>query len=299
MNTASLSMTERSQVDSRQDGRTPLVSVVMPVLNPHPTYFPDAVRSVVQQTLRDFELIIIEDPSPTCAAAFLTALPDSRIRHLQNSSRSSLVEQLNQGIALARSPWIARMDADDLAVPDRLQKQMDYLAAHPRVDVMGSQLAILSDGGVSLGYRAYPLEHEAIARAMLRFCPLAHPSVVMRRDLVLAAGGYRHFPRAEDYELWCRLATGGAIFGNHPEPLVRYRLHTGSAKSVGLREQLRNTLAVKRAYYRGRMKFGDRIRYWAEQLLLFLPPPLVLRLFVKYQFQDRLPAETDRPALVV
>jgi hypothetical protein len=124
---------------------------------------------------------------------------------------------------------------------------------------------------------------------MRRYCPLAHPSVVMRRVAVLAAGGYRHFHRAEDYDLWCRLAGQGAVFANYPEPLVRYRLHGDSAKSVGLREQLRNTLAVKRAHFRGRMNLGDRARYLAERALLFAPPPLVRWLFIKYQFQSRLP----------
>jgi glycosyltransferase involved in cell wall biosynthesis len=271
----------------------------MPVLNPHAVYFAEAVRSVLQQTFVDFEMLIVEDPSPCRAAVSLEAFADSRIRHVENPNRTSLVDQLNQGIACARSEWIARMDADDIAAPDRLEKQMAFLAAHPDVSVLGSQLAIMDDVGTPLGYRAYPLEHAAIQQVMRRYCPIAHPSVVMRRETILAVGGYRHFHRAEDYDLWCRVAGSGAVFANHPEPLVRYRLHGGSAKSVGLHEQLRNTLAVKRTHFQGRMNTGDRARYLAECALLFAPSALVRWLFIKYQFQNRLPQTSVQSSVAV
>jgi glycosyltransferase involved in cell wall biosynthesis len=271
----------------------------MPVLDPHPVYFLQAVRSVLEQTLADFELIIVEDPSPTAAAGFLKDFADSRIRHVANPKRTSLVEQLNQGIGLARSDWIARMDADDIALPDRLEKQMAFLVEHPKVSVFGSQLAIMDDNGRPLGYRAYPRDHAAILRAMRRFCSMAHPSVVMRKDVILAAGGYRHVRRAEDYDLWCRVAEAGGVFANHAEALVRYRLHGGSAKSTGLREQLRNTLAVKQTYFSGKMSLGDQARYWGERALLWFPPRLVHWLFLRYQFRARLPQDAGQTPVSV
>jgi glycosyltransferase involved in cell wall biosynthesis len=280
---------EHATITSHGDERRPIVSVLMPVLNPHPVYFPEAVRSVLEQSLTDFELLIVEAPSASRAALALQSIDDPRIRHIENPDRTTLVDQLNQGIGLARSEWVARMDADDIATSDRLQKQMAFLTARPEVSILGSQLAIMNEAGTALGYRAYPLTHAAILETMRRYCSLAHPSVVMRREAVLAVGGYRHFHRAEDYDLWCRLAGQGAVFANHPEPLVRYRLHGGAAKSVGLREQLRNTLAVKRTHFKGRMNLGDRARYLVERALLFAPPPLVRWLFIKYQFQGRLP----------
>jgi glycosyltransferase involved in cell wall biosynthesis len=266
----------------------------MPVLNPHPVYFPQAVQSVLSQTHRDLELIIVEDPSERSAQGLLAPFHDSRIRHLTNPTRTSLVKQLNRGLNEARGELVARLDADDIAEPERLAKQVAFLNAHPDVTVLGSQMTIIDIAGNVLGYRHYPRSHEAIFRSLCRFNPMGHPTVMFRKAAILKAGGYQYdrYPATEDYELWSRLATIGHRLANLPEPLLRYRIHPEGMKTAKLRGILRGTLEIKRRYWGDHMDLRARARMWAERLLLWMPPWLVLRLFIATQYTRQQPQKT-------
>ncbi len=272
----------------------PRVSVVMPVFDPDPAYFRQAVDSILRQTMADLELLIVEDPSPRPAAGLLAQWNDPRIRHLLRGERGTLVESLNQGLAHAHAPWVARADADDICEPDRLQKQLAFLEQHPDVDVLGTQLAVIDAAGELRGYRDYPLDGAAIVHELTRGNALGHPSVVFRKETVLAAGGYRPF-YTEDYELWSRLARRGARFANHPEALVRYRVIPEGIRAAKVRDTLRGTLEVKRLYWRDQMDLAGTLRLWAERLLLWLPPPLVLALFLRTQVRARLTPSSSAP----
>jgi len=258
----------------------PLVSVLMPVLKPDPVFFAQAVRGLLAQTCGAWELVIVEDPSGQSAAEMLREVSDPRIRYHANPRRTSLIEQRNRTLALARAETVAMADADDVSMPDRLEKQLRYLNQHPQVGVLGSQLEIIDGQGRILGYRSYPLGHEAILRALPRYNAIAQPAVMARKQVILDAGAYLYgdYP-AEDYELWSRLIQRGARFANHPEVLVRYRLHPAGHKGEKLHAILRGTLEVKQRYWRGEMDLPARLRMHLERVLLWLPAPLVLRLF--------------------
>jgi glycosyltransferase involved in cell wall biosynthesis len=255
------------------------ISVLMPVLNPHPVFFLKAVRSILDQSHAELELVIVEDPSPCAADDFLKVVSDPRIRHIRNATRTSLASQLNRGLSEARYDLVARMDADDVAHSDRLQKQLQFLCENPTVDVVGSHLNIIDAEGKRRGCRRYPVGHDAILGTMPFYSPLAHPSVLLRRSLVAQAGGYREV-NPEDYDLWSRLAKAGARFANFPEPLMDYRIHPESFKSAKLSATIRGTLAVKRQYWMNEMGVRGRLRMLGEQTLLWLPPKLVLRIFM-------------------
>lgn len=271
---------------------TPAVSVVMPVIHPDPAYLRQAIESVLQQTLTDVEIVIVEDPSSCPTGELLAEFSDPRIRHIINPVRTSFAASVNRGLAESRSSLVARFDGDDICGPDRLRKQIRFLQAHPEVDVLGSHLEVIDPAGRTLGYRDYPLDHESIFKAMPRFSPLAHPAVMYRKEAVLKAGGYRvaKYPGTEDYELWSRLAKAGLRFANYPEALVRYRVHPGATKATKLRSSLLATLEVKRTYWSEGMDLGARARMWAEKLLLWLPPGVVMRLFMATQFRRTRPA---------
>lgn len=281
---------------------SPRATVLMAVLNPDPVYFPQAVRSILAQTLTDFELLIIEDPSPRPAAPLLRPFHDRRICHHLNPQRTSLPQQKNQGLAAARGDLVAMFDADDIAEPDRLAKQVRFLERHPEVTVLGSQIRIIDQDGRPRGYRQFPLNHEAILHALPSFVPLSHPSVMLRKRPVLAAGGYcfHEYPAAEDYELWSRLAQRGERFANHPEALLRYRVHPGQIKYRRLRDTIRAILRVKQMHWADTMDFWARGRSWIEWSMLALPPWLVLRLFMLTQYRNDLtsaaPPNTVRAA---
>lgn len=265
---------------------SPLITVLMPVLNPHPRYFEEAIRSVLDQSFTNFELVIVEEPSHSSTSETLRSLADPRIRHIQRPARTSLVEQLNAGLEAARGAYIARLDADDIAEVDRLLIQHRYLDEHPEIDVVGSSIRIMDEGGNDQGRRNYPLNHDEIVNSMRRYNPMAHPSVMFRKRVVVDAGGWRNgrFSSAEDYELWSRLARGGSRFANLPELLIRYRVHSGAAKATKVKEAIRGTLAVKRVHWRNNSDFISGLVFWMERVLLFLPSPLVFKLFTLVRF---------------
>lgn len=270
----------------------PAVSVVMPLLNPHPVYFRQAIASVLGQTFKDFELIIVEEAGARTAQDMLGEFRDPRIRHIFSAQRTSQTAQRNRALAAARAELVASLDADDIAHPRRLEKQVAFMNGHPDVSVLGSQLAVMDSKGQHLGYRAYPHDHESIVRTMPRANPIAHPSVMCRRSAVLAEGGYRLARyAAEDYELWSRLAHRGLRFANHPEPLLRYRIHPEGIKTRMLRSVLRGTLEVKRRYWADQMSLAARTRLLAEHLLLCVPPSLVLKAFLRTHYRKDLPGQ--------
>ena len=273
---------------------SPVVSVVMVVLDPDPRYLAQAVESVLSQTFRDLELVIVEDPAERSARDTLANYRDERIRHYCNSARTSLMRQRNETLRQARGEFIAVLDMDDICEPHRLETQLDFMRANPEVTVLGSQITIIDPQSVPVGSRRYPLDHEAIVRCLPSFNPIAFSSVLFRRETVLAAGGHQYDKNpdvelVDDYGLFSRLALRGMRLANHPEALIRYRIHPQATKFNKLRASIRGTLEVKRRYWLDHMNLREKIRMNLERALLLLPPKLVYKLFVASQYKSKNP----------
>jgi glycosyltransferase involved in cell wall biosynthesis len=266
----------------------PRVSAVISVVDPHPIYFRDAVHSVLGQTIRDLELVIIEEPSSRRVTDVLGEIQDSRVRHFCHTHRTSLVEQRNRGLEEARSEFVALLDADDISLPDRFEKQLAFLEKRPDIAVVGSQLEIIDSESRHIGYRGYPTEPGKLLAALPIFNPIAQPSVMFRRSAVIDVGGYQ-YQVIEDYELWCRMAASGYRFANLPEVLTRYRVHPQAMKSTNLRASLVATIDVKRRYFSRELTLRGWTRILAEQALLCVPEPLVTKLFFAINFQQHPP----------
>ncbi len=222
------------------------VSILLPVHNAAETLLL-AVESLLGQTFRDFELIIIDDGSTdgSLELAGQQARRDNRIR-LIGQARAGLVETLNRGLRMARAPLVARMDADDIAHPARLMKQTAFLCAHPEIAVVGSAYREINEQGTVLGHVRMPCS-PARLRYHLRYKgnPLGHPSVMIRRDLVLAAGGYRDvFPHAEDYDLWLRLDERYNL-DNIDEELIDYRRRGAGVSLRNLEQQQLSAIGAR------------------------------------------------------
>lgn len=269
----------------------PRVSVVMTVFEPDPGFISQAIESILRQTLTDLELIIIEDPPERQSCDVLSRLADTRIRYFRGAHRTSLIEQRNRGLAETRADLVAVLDCDDIAEPDRLERQVEYMHAHPEIAVLGSHVSVIDGCGRTIGHRLFPSEHADIARAMHRIVPLCHPSVVYRKEFVQRAGGYsgRLAQLAEDYDLYSRLFFSGARFANYPRALTRYRVHSAQAKARRLRETIRAVLQVKRHYWYKSMSIGDRLRMGAEACLLCAPEVAVWRLLTSCHYRDEIP----------
>ncbi len=266
----------------------PAVSIVIPVYMPHAVFFPQAIESVLQQSFADFEVIVVEDPSPSSGREMLAGMDDPRLKYILNGERTSLPRQHNRGLAEARGRFICRFDADDVCEPYRIERELAFLEAHPDIDVVGSFLTVINEDSAVIGSRRYPTGHDDIVSAMRRFNPIANSTVMFRRAVYEHFGGWRDSALpAQDYEWYSRLAAGGARFANLDEPLVRYRLHGGSIKSSQLRGTILTTIDVKRTYWAKDMDAGSRAMLFAEQLLLWLPSWFVLKLFVAVRYGRR------------
>jgi glycosyltransferase involved in cell wall biosynthesis len=207
---------------------TPTVSVIMPVRN-GAAYLSESVASIRSQDFPSFELLIIDDGStdgtPALLAAFAAADPRIRVVH---QSPQGIVAALNSGIAQARAPYLARLDADDRARPGRLGRQVAFMAAHPEIGLLGTWAEVIDGAGNAVGRLAPPTDPAALARVLQRTNPFVHSSVMMRTALVRRLGGYRSaFRAAEDYDLWLRLAEASGV-ANLAEDLVQYRRHAAS-----------------------------------------------------------------------
>ena len=266
---------------------SPQISVNMCVYRPHPVYFREAVQSILNQTFEDFELIIVEDPSEVDGREIISdLLSDSRIRYIHNDQRTGLIAQRNQALKESRCEWVAILDADDVARPERLQKQWEFLHANPSISVLGSWIEIIDQNGQLVGLRRYPECHDAIMRTMRRYNAIAQPAVVLCKQAVDSVGGYAdEYPVAEDYELWSRLIASGYRVANLQLPLLKYRIHAAASKTERLRELLRMTIKVKRHYYMRNFNSVDWLRYLAEHCMLYLPPILVYKLFFMLTFR--------------
>ncbi len=269
----------------------PAVSIVTKVRNADPALFAATARSVVAQTFTDFEWVVVESPPHGCVAEVLAKTGLPRVLHVRLAEPVTLAAGRNAAASASRGALLAVLDADDENAPDRLHRQVEYLTNHPDVDVLGGSLEVIDDDDRRLGFRSYPLGHEAILRTMRRHNAIAQPTVMLRRSAWQAVGGYRDYGEGacEDYELWSRLLRAGHRFANLPDVLLRYRVHAAANKAQRLRATLRDTLLVKREYWRAGFDLGDHLRAFGERLLLHLPPRLVTRCFLHTTLRPTLP----------
>lgn len=204
----------------------PVVSVVVPAFNESAYVLSQSLGSVASQTFGEFECLVIDESTDPASARACQEIceQDKRFRFVHPEKRIGLGASLNLGITLAKGDLIARFDSDDVCMPDRLERQVAFMAAHPDVAVLGGGLEIISEDGKTLAFRDYPTDHASIERRFQMMTPIAHPTVMMRKHIIEEFGGYdSNFRFAEDLDLWLRLLNRGVRFANLQEVLVRYR----------------------------------------------------------------------------
>jgi glycosyltransferase involved in cell wall biosynthesis len=258
--------------------------VLLPVYNGE-RYVGETIESILPQSYLDFEFLIIDDGSVDSTPSILGryAVRDARIRVLRQNNRG-VGCALNRGIHGSRGLLIAQIGADDLALPHRLARQVQFLDDHPDCVLVGGYLKVIDGRGRVIGLRTYPTSDRDLRNAMLSYSPFGAPSLMFRRTEGLVAGGFTvRFPTAEDYESVFRLAKQGKV-ANLPEALTSYRLHSGATKSQHTIRQLRDTLRARQtAYteYGHRESFSARIVNIAQILMTRLPAPLIYWLYAK------------------
>jgi glycosyltransferase involved in cell wall biosynthesis len=256
---------------------TPRVSVVIPVYNAQ-AHLGEALTSVLTQTFADFELIVVNDGSTDRTPAILRdfARRDPRVRVVSRPN-TGIVGALNDGLAAARGQMIARMDADDVCLPDRFARQVAYLDQHPECVLLGAMVSVIDPHGLVLYESERLLEHEELDRELMkgRGGVIRHPVAMIRRDALHTAGGYRpQYQWAEDLDLFLRLAEIGRV-ANLPDTLLLYRQHPQSVNRTRFQQQARLiTAAVREAASRRGVSLPTD---WSYQCRPPIPPAEQIR----------------------
>ena len=260
------------------------VSVLLPVYNAE-AYVGKAIESILTQSHRNFELLVIDDGShdgtPDIIGRYVST--DPRVRVLRHENRG-VGYTLNRGIREAQGRYIAELGADDLALPGRLEKQVEFLATRPDYVAVGGYLRIVDPNDRPIGLRTYPTTDARLRACMMLYNPFGSPAIMYRRDDAIAAGGYTaRFSTCEDYDFLLRLAKRGKV-ANLPEPLTAYRFHGDSTKSTKTIRALRDTVSIKRvafAEYGYRPTLVARAVNAAQDVLAHLPGGVAYWLFNK------------------
>jgi glycosyltransferase involved in cell wall biosynthesis len=205
----------------------PSVTVVMPVLNGEAT-IREALESVLSQSMTDFEVLVLDNGSTDRTTNIVESMDDSRVHLLTHTRAMTFDDCQNEGVRLARSEYIARLDVDDRCQADRLQLQLAAFQGDPDVGVVVGGARFISDAGLCFAYREPPRSHAGVWLRLLTGNCIVHSSSMVRRSSLFAAGGYRSGYRySEDYDLWLRLISC-TKFATIRQPIVDYRVHSGA-----------------------------------------------------------------------
>jgi GT2 family glycosyltransferase len=210
-------------------------------------FLAEAIESILNQSLADFEFVIVDFGSTDGSKAIVSRYQekDRRIKS-QSIPRCRLAEARNASCALVQSPYIAIMDSDDIAYPDRLKRQVEFLDEHPEVGILGGGIDLIDTSGRILRTRLHPAQDEGIKGAIrANQFPFSHPTVVMRRELFNAVGGYRTpFDSGEDFDLWIRIGERSKL-ANLPAAVVKYRIHPSQDSFQSIQRQIYSAFAAR------------------------------------------------------
>lgn len=216
------------------------ISVILSVHKGKP-YIEQAIQSILAQTYQDVEFLVVDDGSTDGSDDLLReiASKDDRIRIITNQTNLGLTKSLNLALHEARGDYIARMDADDIALPTRLEKQLNFLQAHPDIGMVGTAFEWIDDNGVVIGKPTIITDSTLLHSSLIRTNPFLHSSVLIRKQLLDRVQGYNEqFKKAQDYDLWLRLSSI-CRFANLPEILMQKRMSKHMISFKNEREQLR------------------------------------------------------------
>jgi glycosyltransferase involved in cell wall biosynthesis len=246
----------------------PRISVVMPVWNGE-KYLAAAVDSILAQTLADFEFIVVDDGSTDGTAKILASYHDPRLRIFRRE-HAGIVVALNFGMAQARAAWIARQDADDISLPRRLEAQWQTLQLNSQAVLAHTDVKFIGEEIPAVQAR-FPRTRAFMALRLCYLCPIAHSTVLFKKETALAVGGYLPEERhAEDYSLWGRMLEHGEFVGL-PERLLEFRIHPLSVSKQNLETQMALAKKIAARHCRNFMRLSDEDAQRA-QAVLATPP---------------------------
>lgn len=225
----------------------PAISVLMPVYNAE-LYLNEAIDSILNQSFKDFEFIIINDGSSDKSESIIESYDDDRIKYLKNDENIKLIKTLNRGLDAARGKYLARMDSDDISEPNRLMNQFNFMEQNSDVGACGTWCKTI---GNRTSEGRYPTDDFMIAYKLLYQCSILHPSVTLRMS-VLRENDLNYdmqYLHAEDYNLWYEISKHAEL-ANLPEFLIKYRVHDTNISALGRSTQIANSSQIQKAIFK-------------------------------------------------
>ena len=231
--------------------KNPKISVIMSVYNGMP-YLEEAARSILHQTYKNFEFIIVDDASKDKSWQFVRNLKDKRIKVIRNKKNLGLAASLNLALRLAQSDFIARMDADDISLSKRLETQLAFMLKNPKIDICGTWVDLINKKGQIIGEKKYPTTDYVIKKALAWYSPIIHPTLMVKSKVFNSLSGFdTNFDMAEDYELLMRAKTKFKM-ANIPQKLLLWRVWNKRRSSAHWDKMERVDLRIKfEAFKRG------------------------------------------------
>ncbi len=263
----------------------PKVSVVMPVYDAE-KYLREAIESILNQTFKEFEFIIIDDDSVDESWGIIQeyADRDERIIASKNKKNLGIAGNRNRGLSLMKGRYVVWQDADDISIPTRVEKQYEFMEENPEVGIVGGYLQFFNEKR-DLSIRKYTLDDKSLRKTIFRYSPVAEPGAMIRKKCLDELGGYNlRYPPAADLDMSFRIGSKYK-FANLQEVVIKYREHVNSATFTKLKEMELNTLEIRNKAvkeYGYKMTILDKI-YWILQYLsiYIVPPRIKLWLFNK------------------
>jgi glycosyltransferase involved in cell wall biosynthesis len=264
--------------ESTNDSTVPKVSVLMSVYN-GASYLRQSVQSILDQTFLDFEFIIVNDGSTDNTQEILESVSDPRVQVLMQPN-TGLTKALNRGLKLCRGEFIARMDADDLSMPERLERQLIFFDKHPEVGMVGTAYFEIDDNGRVLSEKACLLEDNQLRKVLIKYNPFCHTSTMIRKSVLSRVGFYdESFPYAQDYELWFRIAKHYKL-ANLPQFLTKNRIRDDNISFAFESQQLKYAIKARRKEIQSR-HYPIYLYYYLLWPLIVMNVPASLRTWIR------------------
>lgn len=263
-----------------------MISVIMSVYNSE-KYLNEAIDSILNQTYKDFEFLIVDDCSKDNSLKILEeySQKDSRIILIKNEGNLGLTKNLNKAIKMSKGDYIARMDADDISETKRFEKQIEFLEKNKGIDIVGTFCSDINEDGIFIRNRTLPTIHSQILKILPKFNPFAHPTVMMRKEKILSIGAYNeNYRTSQDYELWFRAIGKGLRVANIPEFLLKYRMNDNYVSRKSIKYRMNDIKLKLEGYKHIRLPYYKYI-YLGISIILGILPPKLYSLMKKFDLR--------------
>ncbi len=265
--------------------KNPLVSIIMSEYNTDANLLLDSINSIINQTYKNFELIIVDDCSKNNVKEIVDNLNDERITIIKNSTNLGLSRSLNKAAKEAKGKYIARMDTDDISYPNRIKIEVDYLEKHEEIKVVGSNVEFY-DGNKIWG--SSNIKGLVDREQILKSSPFFHPTVMMRKEVFKKYGPYPNYDRCEDYALWIKIFCANQQMYNLEDKLVRYHLSLSDYKKRSFSKRKGIFKMIKNHYTKYlKPNKNELLRIYLKNIISSVIPGKIMYLRQKIEYKEK------------